>query len=161
MTCRPGAASALLVSCLLSAGCGGLARSGDNLAQVYDDLASRAASAADNGALLGERALPPNPTLFQQVNARAGALVRPYLDGFDSAAAERIIDRGCEVHDAALPLMATLQNPESAVEQAATYAVSQLEQPLEIQAKQLATSLVEAGSRREAAELLAVAAVCA
>ncbi len=164
VTYRRSAAYALLLSSLVTAGCGGggaAVRSGaDGLGPVLDDIATRAGTAANDGARVGTREVPAAPTLFQQVNARARTLVAPYLNDLDAAAADRLIERSCELRDVALPLVETIRNPDRAVEQAVTFAASQLEQPLEKRAQELATSLVEAGSSTEGVELLASAAVC-
>ncbi len=164
VTSRRSAAYALLLSSLVTAGCGGtgaaVRSSAGGLGRVSDDIAARAGTAADDGARVGTLAVPAAPNQFQQVNARARSLVAPYLNDLDVAAAERLIERSCELRDVALPLVGTIRNPDRAVEQAVSFAASQLELPLEKRAQELATSLVEAGSSTEVVELLAGAAVC-
>ena len=157
--CWPGRADAAVhrVDCRCGGG-GSAARSGvDDLARVFDDIAVRADTAADDGARIGARQVPPAPPLFERVQTRARALAAPHLSGLDAAAAARLFSRACALRDAALPVVATARDPEQAV----AYAASQLSVPVEKEVSDLATSLVEAGSGTEIVELLAGAAVCA
>jgi len=70
------------------------------------------------------------------------------------------VERAYALRDAALPLIATVRDPDTALQQAAGYLAGQLEQPLEVRARDLARDLLAAGSAQDVVELLASAAVC-
>ena len=164
MTPRRTTLTALLIV-LLATACGGskaaVAGSADDVGKVLERIRAKADLAAEGGAFVAGRQVPPAPALREPTRSRSQSLLRTHVGDLDFETAERVRKEACRIRDAALLLLQGGQDSRQAVAQAAKNAQGQLEDSAEQRAVALASDLTEAAISTFVEDNFATFAVCA